>query len=261
MKILISGMGGFLGSSLAAHFRSHGHTVAATRHRLQDPPPARDLAGQHLVLHCAHDFAPRAAQQNREGTLALFEAAKAAGVARQIYLSSYSARPDSPSRYGSIKYVIEQEFLARGGIIVRPGLVAGNGGMFARLARDLEKRSLVPLVHPDSKTVAVIGLPDLLEAFVALLVAEGRTWNLFTKPLISSREFVEAVWRHSGRSGRTIAVPPWLASAALRIANPSLADSLRSQLANQQPLHQSDLDSLVRHPTAAIAAIEAGVRL
>ena len=261
MNILITGVGGFLGSSLAVHWRAQGHSVSGTRHRLGDARPAVECTGQDVVIHCAHDFSAEAAQRNREGTLAMFDAAKAAGAGRQIYMSSYSARPDSPSRYGATKYAIEQDILRRGGVVVRPGLVAGPGGMFARLVRDLQRRSFTPLVYPDSKTVAVIGLPDLLAAFTGLLKpAERREWNLFSVPLISSREFVEAVWRAWGRSGRIFSVPPRLASAALRFVRPGLGDSLRAQLANQQPVHQSDLQSLVLHPVGAVAAVEAGAR-
>ena len=259
MNILITGIGGFLGSSLATYWRTAGHTVSGTSHHFGDPPPSRALTRQDTVIHCAHDFSPGAEQRNREGTLTMFEAAKNAGATCQIYISSYSARADSPSRYGATKYAIEQEFLARGGMIVRPGLVAGPGGMFARLARDLQRRRFAPLVYPDAKTVAVIGLPDLLAACNALIEPlERREWNLFSAPLISSREFAEAVWRARGRSGRIFSVPPWLASITLRFANPSLADSLRGQLANQTPVHHSDLLALVPHPADPIAAVEAG---
>jgi len=259
MNILITGISGFLGSSLATYWRAVGHTVSGTTHRLGDPPPSRALARQDIVIHCAHDFSPDAEERNREGTLSMLEAAKIAAADRQIYISSYSARPDSPSRYGATKYAIEQEVLARGGVVVRPGLVAGPGGMFAKLAGDLHKRSFTPLVYPDSKTVAVIGLPDLLAACNALIEPhERREWNLFSAPLISSREFVEAVWRARGPTGRIFSVPPWLASVALRVAKPALADSLRAQLANQTPVHHSDLVTLVPHPTGPIAAVEAG---
>jgi nucleoside-diphosphate-sugar epimerase len=261
MRIFITGIGGFLGSNLAEHWRSEGHDASGTRHRLGDSIPVAMFEGQDIVIHCAHDFSPGAGQRNHEGTLAMFHTAKAAGVKRQIYISSYSARPDSRSRYGATKYAVEQDILAGGGVIVRPGLVAGPGGMFGRLAHDLQRRSFTPLVHPDRKTVAVIGLPDLLAAFTALLEpTERRAWNLFSTPLISPREFVEAIWRSSGRSGRIFSVPPWLAFVALHLASPSLADSLRGQLANQQPLHQSDLDLLVVYSTDPIAAVEAGVR-
>ena len=261
MNILITGIGGFLGSSLATVWRAEGHTVSGPGRRLEDPPPSTALARQDIVIHCAHDFSPGAEQRNREGTLSMFEAAKNAGAVRQIYVSSYSARPDSPSRYGATKYVIEQDLLARGAVIVRPGLVAGPGGMFAKLALDVRRRSLTPLVYPDQKTVAVIGLPDLLSAFTALLQpTDRREWNLFSAPLISSRDFVQAVWRASGHQGRIFSVPPWLASIALRVANPSLADSLRAQLANQIPIHHSDLLALVPHPVGAIAAVETGAR-
>jgi len=261
MNILITGVSGFLGSSLAIVWRAEGHTVSGSSRRLEDPPPSLVLARQDIVIHCAHDFSPDAEQRNREGTLNMFEAAKNAGAARQIYVSSYSARPDSPSRYGATKYAIEQDILARGGVIVRPGLVAGPGGMFAKLARDVQKRSFTPLVYPDQKSVALIGLPDLLSAFTALLEpTDRREWNLFSAPLISSRDFVQAVWRSSGRTGRILSVPPWLASAALRVANPALRDSLRAQLANQTPVHHSDLLALVPNPAGAIAAVEAGAK-
>ncbi len=258
MRILITGISGLLGSSLAAHLRAEGHEVSGARHRLGEPPQAVDA---ELVIHGAHDFSAGAVRRNREGTLAMFEAASAAG-SRQIYISSYSARADSPSPYGATKYAIEQEVLARGGTIVRPGLVAGGGGMFARYSRDVGKRSFVPLVYPDAKAVAMIALPDLLLAFSAILArSDARAWNLFSEPLISSREFVEAVWRARGRRGRVWSVAPWIALAALSVVSPAMRDSLRGQLANQRPVHNSNLKSLVPQPTGPIAAVEQGTRL
>lgn len=277
MRIFITGIGGFLGASLAAHWRSEGHRISGTsssatgdgivRHCLGDPPPAVALAGQDVVVHCSHDFSPEATERNREGTRAMFAAAQAGGVRRQIYVGSYSARPDSLSRYGANKFVIERDILASGGCVIRPGLVAGPGGMFATLVRDLSRRSFAPLVYPDAKAVAMIGLPDLLAACSALLEpTERRAWNLFSTPLISLREFVEAVWRAQGCLGRVMGVPPWLALGGLRIAgllgiaSPTGLDSLRSQLANQQPVHRSDLLQLVPRPASGIAAVEEGAR-
>ena len=101
-----------------------------------------DLAGVETVVHLAYDR-KAAIELNVEGVKRVFNAAKEAGASRQIFVSSYSARPDALSEYGRLKYLLESFFLECGQTIVRPGLVIGNGGLFGR---NMEKILHTPLM-------------------------------------------------------------------------------------------------------------------
>ncbi|MBL8221748.1 MAG: hypothetical protein JNL62_21105 [Bryobacterales bacterium] len=263
MRILLTGGSGFLGTSLQRHWRLRGHEVCDSgRCRLGEALPSSLLEGCEAMVHLAHDFGRDATARNREGTMEWFEAAHRTGVRRQLFASSFSARADSPSRYGETKYAIERCILERGAMVVRPGLVAGNGGMFAQMVRRLRRFSIVPLVKPDTRSVAVVSLEDFLAAMTKLIEEhDSGAWNLFAPSLLTGREFTQIVWSGLGKSGVIIGVPPALAMVCLRVAGATLAlDSVKGQLANSAPLHRSDLERLLTRPADAAAAVESAAR-
>jgi len=263
MRVLLTGASGFLGTSLQQHWQLRGHEVLDSgRRRLGEELPAPLVEGCEAMVHLAHDFGRDAASRNREGTMSWFEAARRAGVRRQLFASSYSARADSPSVYGGIKYAIEQRMLERGAMVVRPGLVAGNGGMFAQMVRRLRRLSIVPLVRPDARSVAVVSLEDFLAAMTKLIEEyDSGAWNLFAPSLLTGREFTQLAWRGLGKRGLVAGVPPALAMACLRLTGASMAlDSVKGQLANLIPVHRSDLERLLTRSTDPSVAVESAAR-
>ena len=152
MNLFITGIHGFLGSAMAEHFRRRGHTVTGSARnssegvvalRIGEPFDPAVFRGSDVVIHAAHDFTAGAKEKNIRGTRAWFEAAAGA---RQVFFSSYSARPDAASEYGATKYAIEKMFLDAGQAVVRPGLVIGDGGLFAKQRAALRKTPIVPLI-------------------------------------------------------------------------------------------------------------------
>lgn len=259
MRIVITGASGFLGASLSAHFRSRGHEVRSLGPARLGQPASHDaFAEAGCAFHAAHDFAPDAFEPNTAGTRLWFEAAREAGVAHQIFLSSFSARPGSPSRYGRTKLAIEPLFLESGHTVLRPGLVAGPGGMFARFVAQLGRWHLAPLVAADSRTVAVIALADFLEAATQIAERGVRgAYGLFAPDLLTGREFARAVWAGLGTTGIVIPIPTSVAIPALRaIGATGTLDSLRGQLANTTQLHESDLGRFVPHVEPSARAVE-----
>jgi nucleoside-diphosphate-sugar epimerase len=110
MKFALTGAGGYVGSFFLYGLRDQGHEVvpfgrAGEPYELGDRP---DLTGFDALIHCAFshvdgkfrggegDDPEGFVRLNRDGSLALFEAAKTAGVRRVIFLSSravYGPRP------------------------------------------------------------------------------------------------------------------------------------------------------------------------
>lgn len=99
------------------------------------PPQAKDV---NCLVHAAYDFRSRQASAswatNVDGSRVLL-ASLPAGCAA-IFVSSIAATPTSRQTYAVNKLAIETSVIARGGVVIRPGLVRGEpqGGMLGKLA-------------------------------------------------------------------------------------------------------------------------------
>lgn len=254
MKLFITGIHGFLGRAMAEHFRRRGHTVTGSARnssegvaalRIGEPFDPAAFRGSDVVIHAAHDFTAGAKEKNIRGTRAWFEAAAGA---RQVFFSSYSAGPDA-SEYGATKYAIEKMFLDAGQAVVRPGLVIGEGGLFAKQRAALQKTPIVPLIAGGAAPVALIGIGHLLDA-LAIVVEQERSgaFNLFYETQPTAREFVTAV---KGGRGWVLPVPAALALgaahvvAALRLPLPFNPGQIRALTANASSPWRSDLGVLL----------------
>lgn len=269
--VCITGVTGFLGRSLAVHFHSQGSEVRGCTHRgshsgppdgvlqsswrqrLGDPCPAAAFEGCNLVIHCAHDFTAGGRERNVTGTGLLRRAASQAGVREQLFISSVSARPDAVSDYGKTKYAIEQEFLAAGLAVLRPGLVVGPGGLFARNVAALRKAPFVPLPDGGRAPCPVVDLRDLLSALDA--VTRGKAsgaFNLFVEPSPSLREFVAALLAAIGQRKAMLPFPSRWAPSCGRLLRgvglqvPAAIERLETMRLNAlSDVHRSDLKRLI----------------
>lgn len=187
--VAITGSNGFVGSCLQRHFQSAGWEVLeltrspakGARHapfRLGGEISPDVLTGVTALIHCAYDFQPlnwpELAAVNVGGSTRLFTAARQAGVKQIIYISSISAYVGCRSLYGRAKLAAEQEAVAGGAVVLRPGLVYGDapGGMFGKLTQTLQKGKFVPLIGDGSQIQFLVHEADL--ATVALAAANGQ---------------------------------------------------------------------------------------
>jgi nucleoside-diphosphate-sugar epimerase len=249
MRIFITGIGGFLGSALAAHWSARGHEVRGSRRiemQLGGPFDASVFAGVDAVIHCAHDFAPGARHKNVEGTRAWFAAAAAQGARLQVLLSSYSARADADSEYGQIKFEMERMFQT----VLRPGLVMGEGGLYQKQRAALRRLPVVPVLGDGMQPTAVIRIEHFLEA-ATRVVEEERTgaFNLFYEKQPSYRELVRAM--KAGQRTTFLPIPAGLAlglahaAEILHVRVPVKPSQIRALLGNRSAPWRSDLPSLL----------------
>ena len=271
MNIFITGIHGFLGGRMAAHLAERGHVVSGSARRPVEPPGARRIAtmalgepfdeavfeGGEVLIHAAHDFSKGARERgarerNLEGTRAWFEAAARRGVRQQIFLSSYSSRADSASEYGRTKYALEPLFLESGQTVLRPGLVIGPGGLFARQRGTLLRTPVAPIIGGGGAPTAVIGLGHFLEA-VAAVVEPRRAgaFNLFYESRPTMRQFVRAVKASAGQRTLCLPIPTGLALTLARAARalglpvPVDPDQIRALAASRSAPWRSDLAALL----------------
>ncbi len=266
MRIFITGIRGFLGSSLERALLRAGHLVTGSAStpdpsrpelpvfRLGEMPDPKLFGEADVLVHGAHDFTPGAQQRNIESARQL---CFAAGPRRQIFVSSFSARPDATGEYGIAKYRIEQFFLEQGHTIVRPGLVVGTGGLFGRQLRFLTASPVIPLLDNGRSPVPVLALADYCQALRVLLESPPpgeHAFNLFNPAMPTMRELVEAVLRSSGHRALLLPVSYRLAWTALSLAErlrlplPATTAGLEAGRLDRQCIHRSNLPLLVPQP-------------
>jgi NADH dehydrogenase len=277
LRVFLTGITGFLGASLARHWRERGHAVSGAapdveetaphsiRYTLGRPIDPSALAGVDVIVHCAYDAAA-SYSTNYDGTILIYAAARKAAVARQILVSSYSARPDAASEYGRLKYALEQFFLSNAESVVRPGLVIGNGGLFGRNMRKILTSPVMPLLDGGRDQLPLIGIRDFTAAMTAILEG-GRTgaFNLFDPCFVTMRTLVRTVNRAAGHRALYLPISATLAGALLSVCErcgirlPVDRGNLRALKANQRPIHQSDLAGLVPTHATRTAIIQEAV--
>jgi len=247
MRVVITGSTGYIGSHLTDLGLQRGFgVVMATRQRPYASAtswlpydltsdsvvalPDSTTAVVHLAANTTHDSL-LSDEQERAAARKLIESARNAG-ARFVFVSSQTARPDAPTAYGRIKWRIEQDVLAAGGWVVRPGQVYGGRerGLFATLVSVVRHLPLVPAFLPAPK-VQPIHVDDLAKGLLSMAVDEGiepRVWCLASSEPVTFTCFLMAI--AAGRLRRCrlpFPIPTIIVQAmALMVGPPSLRASL-----------------------------------
>lgn len=224
MKVLITGIRGFLGSAIARELIRKGHAVSGTSSRdldetfpsgpdvsklkLGEEAPSKLFDGVDCVIHCAHDFSSDAFERNVEGTKRIFLAAKSAGVIGQVFISSYSATPRSKTRYGQAKFSLERFFLENGGTVLKPGLVLGAGGLGGRLLKTMRNSWIFPMPGGSAVTFPYVEINDFVRVVIEVaLSGQAGTYNVFYPDFTSFSMLAAAVKRTVGRPILTVPLP------------------------------------------------------
>lgn len=239
--LAITGGTGFVGNTLVRHAVRRGHPVRALTRRpqpamngvrwiegsLEQPDSLARLAeGADALIHVAGVInAPhREAFQigNAMGTLAMVDAAKAAGLRRFIHVSSLAAREPGLSNYGWSKARAERIVGASGldWTTVRPPAVYGPGDPEMLELFRMAKRGLVML--PPGGRLSVIEVSDLSRLLLSLVNVEETLAEIYepddgVEGGWSHEEFGRAIGIAVGRKVATLSMPPAILHAAAKI--------------------------------------------
>lgn len=114
-----------------------------------------------------------------------------------VYFSSYSARPDSSSKYGTNKLAMEHFFKTKNAVIVRPGLIVANQGIYDKIRSLASRLWIIPVPLIESKSIPICRPQDLITFLNDLIVLHSNKSvhstevNLYDKDLVSLKDLFE----------------------------------------------------------------------
>ncbi len=229
---VVTGASGWLGRCVAAEFERGGWQVrAAVRHpspqavasgaavafQLGAAVPSEVCAEAEALVHCAYDFQAMTWEEvlavNVRGTDRLLAAAQAASIPRIVVISTMSAFDGCISIYGRSKLAIEKSALQAGAMVLRPGLIHGEGagGMVGRLAAQVRCARVLPLFNRGAQRLYLIHEQDLTgfirrfcegeipQSPEPITAAHAQAWTF--------RQILEAIARGLGRKLTFFPVP------------------------------------------------------
>lgn len=285
MKVFITGINGFIGSALAKSLLERGHEVVGSvsakeklasvaAHsaqgyvlRINEEFDPAIFKGVDVLVHCAYDLKKGKGAANLEGTKKLAQVAMHQGVKWQIYLGSYSAHEKATSEYGVTKLELEKFFLGLDQIVVKPGLVVGNGGIFLKMSDFVRKFPLAPLIDGGRGKLTIISISDLTSSLIQLIEnPRAGCFRLYNEEQVTFKELLAAVKRAGGFKTILVPVPEQIVLAGLwmvgKLRLPIQVDSgnLKGFQANQAVQDPSDLHQFVPQPMslAQMVAVSIG---
>lgn len=234
--IAITGATGFLGNELVHHFLKQGDKVIA----LVRAVPQNKISGVQYILfdlttgkcsqtqiaadvliHTAYvavTDSKSSLEDNINGAKSLLKLFPES--TRKIFISSVSADKNSPAVYGKQKAAVEQLFLEEGGTAIRPGLILGNGGMFANMRDYLKKKRNIPVFNGGTQPLQTVFVQDLVAAIDKLIHADLRgSYTFCEHEPVHYREFYVELCRQLKVTPRFISIPFWVAGCMVSCAN------------------------------------------
>lgn len=241
--IAITGGTGFVGRAVIEEAVRQGMIVRALCRKRQSPSASvvwiegtlddtasldRLVEGADAVLHIAGLVSARTQAAfdavNVDGTRAVIDAARKAGIDRFVHVSSLAAREPELSAYGASKARSETLVRASGleWTTVRPPAVFGPGDKEMLDLFRLAKRGVAVL--PPGGRLSVIALSELARLLVALTHRHEDTTGETYEPDDGKEDgwsyegFAQAIGRAVGRQQvATVAAPRWALSLGARL--------------------------------------------
>lgn len=227
-KIAITGATGFLGGALVKHFLQQGDEIIAlvrtipqtqlpkvtyVQFELVDGSCTQHSIEAEVLIHAAYvpvTSSKNAFDQNTKGTTQLLKLFSPA--TKKIFISSISADAASPAIYGQQKAAIENMFIAAYGAAIRPGLILGNGGLFANMSTYLKTKRNIPIFNGGKQPLQTVFVNDLVLAIDQVIKKNLKGVFTFCEHTpVAYREFYSELCTQLQVVPRFISLPFWFA--------------------------------------------------
>jgi nucleoside-diphosphate-sugar epimerase len=223
--VIITGATGFIGTGLLSYFHLKGWKVIAfvhhipdqklmgieyVRYRLEEEPADAYFAGVTHLIHCAYIRYHKGLESdkmNLNGTQMLIEKCRKHNV-KILYYSSFSAHEEAESHYGRTKLRSEKLFDLTKDIIMKPGLVLGEGGLFQEMKKRIKRAVFFSLAGGGKQPLQTILLNDLIRATGKALDGNKNGLFLIAEPEpVTMKEFNKEIARQMKKNITFIPVP------------------------------------------------------
>jgi len=236
--VIITGATGFLGSELVQHFSSKNWKVIAfarsvgkpqknvryVNYNLAKPVDENTFNGADYLVHAAYTKysrkQPDALELNIQAAKKLLQASRQHKIKKNVFISSMSAHRQTESIYGQQKLAIEKLFNTKNDVVLRSGLIIGNGGIVKHMANFMKTKHLVPLVGGGRQPLQVIAVYDLVQVIERSLLdpkISGR-YTIATPQVYSYKEFYRALAKKLNTKIVFLPAPMPVLLGALKIA-------------------------------------------
>ncbi|KIQ09177.1 epimerase [Pseudomonas simiae] len=151
--------------------------------------------------------------------------------ARIVFISSQTASAEASSVYGLTKWRIEQEVLAAGGAVVRPGQVYGGPerGLFGTLAGLVRRSPLIPALIP-APCVQPIHVDDLAASILTIVERGDLSLQVFNLGAVQPVSFTSFLLSIAAYRTRVVRLPLPIPVVLLRLLTLVLGRTLSAKL-------------------------------
>ena len=147
-----------------------------------------------VIFHLAINKDLQKSKNDIKKSIELGEIAKI-NNAKYIFISSQSSSPNAPTKYGKLKWHIEQKILKYDPIIIRPGLIYGGEeeGLYGKICNILRKHKFIPSFFPQPN-VNPIHIDDCIKCIInSINLNQSSPLFICSEESISFRKFLEQV--------------------------------------------------------------------
>lgn len=181
------------------------------------------FAEADYLVHCAYSqFStenPESDKVNIEGTSRLLALSRKYKFKKIIFLSSLSAHSEARSHYGKTKLFLESLFDTKSDLILKPGMVLGNGGLFKSIEEIIIKNKFIPVIGNGKQPVQSIDIDDLAEIIkIGIEKNISGVYPAAGPEVFVMKELYKAVSAHAGKSNVFVPFPYWCAFLLIFLA-------------------------------------------
>jgi len=249
VRVAVTGASGFIGRHVTATLAARGDEAVAVRRPFEASALERMFRDVGAVVHLAGVVSAVREREyvdaNVEGTRAVAEAARAAGV-RLVHISSLAAAgpapaaaprsEDDPPRpltaYGRSKLAGEQVLRGMSGlrfVALRPGVVYGPGDRALLTLFRMARLGVLPLVGRAGAAYTIVHVADVVRAIAAAIDADLSGDAIFVgHPMpAAARDILEGVRAAVAPTARIVRVP--MAITRIAAVGGDLAGAIRGR--------------------------------